>query len=231
LKKESRLYDKINEKSFLQKLKGTIEKIIKTIDYDYMKDNIKVIYYSLNGYPEPKTYHLDNGYLIYNIHERDRRNNNFDLQKRIDKTIPPYKKRFSKLHSILIERRNWFEEFLEITKEKDIELRIFITTIHPQGVEILRKEANLNESYMRTINFLDEYDVIYWDFSTIETFEGDIDGFYDVGHIDEFNSNLVIEKVLEDYGKRGVVEDSTMIIMNEPDKLIGTIIPGDTIVI
>lgn len=203
---EKRLYNQISKQNmFFENLK----KIFKTLDQKYVIDDLKVIQYSLKGYPMPISHFEKNGFLIYDRWEMQMRENTFDLDSEIRKSVPSYILRFKNMTGLSEERKKYFENFLNIAKENNITVYIFITTIHDKGIFVLENKTLFKELRIETNEYLSEtgkkYGFEFKDFSDTASYNGNQNGFFDVGHIDEENSMKIVKLLLEEKKGENIV--------------------------
>ena len=190
---EKRLYKKINNNYFYV----SFQSVFKSINIWYFMDVLKVFKYSILGYPE-KTYHFeDDGFLIYDKWERQKESGNFNLTFELEKSTPKVFYRFKDINKLDKTRKKYFEKFIKKAEENNISLIFFITTIHPETLNKLYEKTKYPDLYSELKNYLDElklsYDFISYDFSTIENYNGCEECFYDAGHIDEKNVDLILK--------------------------------------
>ncbi len=109
-----------------------------------------------------------------------------------------YPERFNGLSD---ECKNWWEEFLKICDENEIQVYAFIPPYHPRLLDNLMR-INAGPIFDETRTFLESTVTgmggTYKDYSDIGNFNGDPDNFLDETHPDMENVELLVRDLLAD---------------------------------
>lgn len=113
-----------------------------------------------------------------------------------------YQSRFRDYTSLSTEQQRYFESLMKLARAKNIPVKIFITTLHPQLIEVLNKQGFYPKRYADVRAWLTQlsqtYAFEYYDFSTPDKFGGNNKDFFNLSHIDETNSARVIQAMFPD---------------------------------
>lgn len=145
------------------------------------------------------------GFPIGIIEERLPARYVIDPEKHIDHQVEIFPETFfrlSEFDSLGNERQGYWEEFLAICDENSIEVYAFMPPPHPRILERLHDLGagpifDETEKYLRgTVN---EVDGTFMNFTSVDSFNGDPEGFVDQVHIKPENGELMIRKLLENF--------------------------------
>lgn len=107
-----------------------------------------------------------------------------------------YQNRFNAYTALSDEQVQYFEALLRLAREKNIAVKLFVTTLHPQLIEVLNKQGFYPKRFADVQRWLTQlqptYGFAYYDFSTPAKFGGNTQDFFNLSHIDETNSARVI---------------------------------------
>lgn len=113
-----------------------------------------------------------------------------------------YQNRFRGFTSLSTEQQGYFEALLKLARAKNIPVKLFITTLHPQLIQVLTKQGFYPKRYADVRAWLEslrqEYPFDLYDFSTPDKFGGNTKDFFNLSHIDETNSARVIRAMFPD---------------------------------
>jgi len=101
-------------------------------------------------------------------------------------------------------RERYFERFLEICEEAGIEVIGCITPMQTELGEYLAQTTSYDERKVDLIAYLDTLNFScfrYYDFSTVDKFDGLEQDFRDSVHFGSVNAELLMRRMLEDYSK------------------------------
>lgn len=166
------------------------EAAIKIILFDY-----------LIGWPTQKTKYLHNGYLIYNSMIENDRESLFDKIKETNNLyLDNVYKGFQSLDS---NRLKILDQILFLNMNDDVEVKIFLTPIHPETNKYLMENSNYNDLKNDLIDYIlnlkKEFLFEFYDFSEIKRFNGLDNEFYDGEHIRYINGNKIIDNIFMDF--------------------------------
>lgn len=116
-----------------------------------------------------------------------------------------YQNRFRGYTSLSTEEQGYFEALLRLAREKNIPAKVFITTLHPQLIEVLNKQGFYPKRYADVRGWLQglsqQYAFEFYDFSTPDKFGGNAADFFNLSHIDEINSARLIGAMFPESGR------------------------------
>lgn len=116
--------------------------------------------------------------------------------------IQHYQNRFSGYTALSTEQQTYFEDLLKLARAHEIEVKLFITTLHPDLIKVLDKQGFYPKRYADVRAWLAQlkqtYAFDYYDFSTPDKFGGNTQDFFNLSHIDETNSARVIRALFPD---------------------------------
>ncbi len=202
---EKRLYSKIKHTV----LPPTFISLVSSLSPSYIFDDLRVVYYTFNGYPEQKINITKKGVLVRYDMDALKASGEFNIDKRINETMmDSFKNRFSGMGKLDEKRKEYFEKFLSVCKENDIELKIFITPLHKTLEEYFTENSKYQELLEDTRVYLSKLQKkypFYWvDYSEVSSFFGAEDGFIDGDHVDEHNADLIVRELLSIDLKKGI---------------------------
>jgi hypothetical protein len=96
-------------------------------------------------------------------------------------------------------RMQYWEDFLDICREKDIQVLVFMTPAHPRLWELL-EEFGASEVYEEVSGYFErtvtEAGGTFRDYTHLASFEGDPENFYDEMHMRKQNCDLLLRNLL-----------------------------------
>lgn len=123
-------------------------------------------------------------------------------------TLHRYENRFRQYKALSPEQERYFELLLKLAHDHQVEVKLFITTMHPRLIELLNKQGNYPARHAEVIAFLRQlrqsYPFELYDLPTPATFGGNNKDFFNLAHIDEKNSARVIALLFSDRGRSAV---------------------------
>ena len=135
------------------------------------------------------------GYLRYVKLERERAAGTFDLDRQISDSLEGYVLRFRGMHDLSPRRRQDLEQLIHEAKADGVVVKVWITALHPRTALYLGERTAYAELLSRTRALLarlrDTWAIDAYDYSAPERFAGSLTAWYDGGHIDEKNAELV----------------------------------------
>lgn len=124
------------------------------------------------------------------------------LQLDPDETKQVYQTRFRQYKELSPEEKTYFESLLRLAQDHGIQVKLFITTLHPSLIQVLNKQGNYPKRHAEVVSFLEglksRYAFEFYDFSTPDTFGGNNEDFFNLAHIDEKNSARLIAALFSD---------------------------------
>lgn len=116
--------------------------------------------------------------------------------------IQHYQSRFSGYTSLSTEQQTYFEDLLKLARARDIKVKLFITTLHPDLIKVLDEQGFYPKRYADVRAWLTElqptYGFDFYDFATPDKFGGNTQDFFNLSHIDEINSARAIRAMFPD---------------------------------
>ena len=135
------------------------------------------------------------GYLHYVKLERERAAGTFDLDRQISDSLEGYVLRFRSMRDLSPSRRQDLEQLIHEAKADGAVVKVWITALHPRTARYLGERTAYVELLSRTRELLarlrDTWGIDAYDYSAPERFAGSLSAWYDSGHIDEKNAELV----------------------------------------
>ncbi|PWA11780.1 hypothetical protein DCC39_09060 [Pueribacillus theae] len=176
------------------------DKLTALLSYDETAGTVRSLYYAATDYPDPSTSYDKNGFLHYSKKEDKVTEDNYDAK--IEDYIEKYRDRFKGYTRLSENRQEYFTDFLRIAKENDIEVVSFITTLHDDLINDLRKTRGYDEISQKLVAYLNDLEAEYNNFTfenfdRVKKYDGSLTAFYDGAHIQEKNANLITEKLLK----------------------------------
>ena len=147
-----------------------------------------------------KTHLEPDGYLRYDIHEKERAGGHYDLDSKVEEKAGEYLDRYSGYTGISAERQKYLEDTLRYCHERGIKAVLFVTPLHPRVVAAINSKGygdRKKEVLAMLGRVSKEWNVPVYDFSSIENFGGNPTWFYDGVHTDERNSDLMTVQLLK----------------------------------
>ncbi len=144
----------------------------------------------------------ENGLATWIQRERDIADGTFDLQNRLDQRVRKYPERslflssFTELSEVRIQ---YWEDLLEICRENNIRVYAFLPSTHPQLYDLYKSigaDGIIGEVSDYLESSISEIDGVYRDYTSIESFGGNPDDFYDEIHMRPQNCELLLRDLL-----------------------------------
>jgi len=139
------------------------------------------------------------GYLRYDDWERERQEGRFTLEEHVQSSVPEYRGRFEGFTALSDLRRDYFHALLVYAEARHITVVIYLTPLHPAVIRALEPLGYADRRLEVTAFLAAEAQgagATYFDFSTIDRFEGDPNAFWDGGHVDDVNSGRITARLL-----------------------------------
>lgn len=153
----------------------------------------------LTGHLPQRNYFDADGYLHYGEYERERATGHYDLDTKVQREIASYVARTAGYTAISPERRKYLEELLQYCHERGIKVVIWVTPLGPRVLASIGPRG-YDQREREVLAMLRELGARYGDpvfeFSSVEKFGGDPDGFWDGAHMTEPNNSLVTERLV-----------------------------------
>lgn len=177
-----------------------IDMLTSLLSYKETVSSFVSLYYKLTEYPKRSTYYDEDGFLHYAKKSGEITNENYD--SKVKEYIDRYKARFDGYTDLCKKRKDYFERFLALAEEEDIQVIAFITTLHDDIIHELNKTRNYADIKQELVTYLDGLKkdnghFVYEDFDRVEKYDGSLTAFYDGAHIHEHNANLITEQLLQ----------------------------------
>jgi len=152
----------------------------------------------LAGYPAPDTSFDDDGFLHYLTFEKEILVGSFKPQ--IDASVAEYEARFARFDSLDEQRRALFGSMLDLTEQRGIRVRGFITPLHASLRERLAQTRNLDGLLTQLHGYLSgearAHPHFTWvDYTDPKDFGGAPDAFYDGAHARDESLQLIAKSL------------------------------------
>ncbi|MFA8439726.1 DUF1574 family protein [Pueribacillus sp. YX66] len=177
-----------------------IDMLTSLLSYEETTSSFVSLYYKLSAYPDRSTYYDDNGFLHYIQKSGTVTDENYD--SKIEDYIERYRARYDGYTQLSDKRKDYFEKFLALAEEENIQVIAFITTLHDDIIRDLKKTRNYDDIKQKLVNYLNKMDeqnenFVYEDFDRVDKYNGVLTAFYDGAHIHEKNANRITRRLLE----------------------------------
>jgi hypothetical protein len=153
----------------------------------------------LTGRLPQRNYFDADGYLHYGEYEQERATGHYDIDTKIQRDIAQYVARTAGYTGISPERRKYLEELLQYCQARGIKVAIWVTPLGPRLLESLGPRG-YDQREREVVAMLHGLGARYgdpvYDFSSVNKFGGDPDGFWDGAHMTEHNNSLVTRLLL-----------------------------------
>ncbi len=174
--------------------------LISLLSYEETSNSFVSLYYKITGYPDQSTYYDDDGFLHYTRKSGTVTEQNYE--SKIEEYIKRYRARFAGYTHLSEKRKDYFEKFLALANEENIKVISFITTLHDDIIDDLKKTRNYDEIKRQLVTYLNELDqqhanFVYEDYDRVDKYDGILTAFYDGAHIHEKNAVRIAERLLE----------------------------------
>ncbi len=175
---------------------------VKTmLTYDEVRGSFRSLYFSATAYPEPMATYTENGFLHYP--KRERKLEKGTYKPKIQEYVGKYQDRYKGYTKVDEDRKDYFEKFLQLAEENDIEVAGFITTLHDDVIKALDEDHVYSDRKKEVTAFLSEMEkkyshFSYKDFDRVDKYDGSLEAFYDGAHIQEKNANIITAELLNE---------------------------------
>jgi hypothetical protein len=146
----------------------------------------------------------ENGYTVWAQHEKEIAEGTYNLQEQLDLKVMKYPESslaFSKFTGLSEVRKQYWEDIIDICRENHIKVYAFLPPVHPQLYCLFQAEgidkllAKISEYLESTLG---EIDGVFRDYTSIDSFGGNPDDFYDEIHMRPQNCELLIRHLIGD---------------------------------
>lgn len=191
----SKLRSKLNisKKEYLSVFLTTFK---ENLTFQYIKDIGRSIYYIIAGYPKLPPRLKSNGYMIKNVYKKDVPEN-FNTHSG-NVILNVFKTGGAALS---VARQNYFEQFLNLAKENNIKIKMALLPMHPIILERLNEQPEFKNTCRLLTDYLitqsKKYGYDYYDFTDIQSFNGDPEDFSDLVHTNDANLQKIIDIILK----------------------------------
>ena len=156
---------------------------------------------------QPRLEYRENGVTLQATAEAMIEAGTFDLEERIRARLRS--KRYTEEGPVIKgwtgiseTRKKYWIDFLELCRENDIDIYVFMSPVHPLLLELAAEQNTGNmfeeaDEYMAAT--VAEYGGVYRNYLDPESWGGDPDLFYDEIHMRPQNSDILLGQLLENY--------------------------------
>jgi hypothetical protein len=173
----------------------------RTLNPQYGADLMRSVRLALGpgkGMPARMSFERD-GYLRSPLVEEQRAAGRFDLEAAIAQSTEEYTVRFADMTGLSAWRRAMLEELITEAQGDGADARVWLTAIHPRTAEQLAQRTSYGRLLVSAREYLEtvgrQCRVPTFDFSEPGRFGGNLEDWYDGGHIDARNAELVVAKL------------------------------------
>jgi hypothetical protein len=166
-----------------------------------LRSSIRSLSRSMRGGRKTKATFAADGHLRYDEWEEQIQAGSFTPD--IEASLAEYERRFDGFRGLDPRRMQLFEELLRLAESRNIRVRAFITPLHPQLIERLRKTRDFDRLHGLVVAYLEELRaahpmLIAADFTDVTEFSGDPGLFFDGAHLRDENTILLVQKLYAD---------------------------------
>jgi len=146
----------------------------------------------------------EDGYAIWAQREREIQAGTLNLEAAITRRIPKYPERVNlyEFDHISEVRMHYWEDFLDLCTDNDLNVIVFFAPLHPDLAEFLETvpEARILDDVVEYVEgTVTEIGGEFYNIRNIGTFGGSADGFYDEVHTRPINADAIIRYVLRNW--------------------------------
>jgi len=153
----------------------------------------------ITGHAPQRNYFDPDGYLHYAEYEQERASGHYDLNAKVQRDLAQYVERTAGYTAISGERRRYLEDTLKYCHDRDIQVVMWVTPLGPRLLQALGPRG-YDQREREVLAMLQELGAKYgdpvYDFSSVDKFGGDPNGFWDGAHMTEHNNSLVTQLIL-----------------------------------
>ena len=153
----------------------------------------------LTGHGPQRDFFDPDGYLHYGEYEKERATGHYDLDTKIQREIAQYVARTAGYTAISPQRRQYLEKLLQYCHDRDILVVMWVTPLGPRLLETIGPRG-YDQREREVLAMLHELGSKYgdpvYDFSAVDKFGGDPNGFWDGAHMTEANNARVTRLLL-----------------------------------
>ncbi len=178
----------------LKKYKGTFR-------IEYVNDAVRSLrlFWRPADRPLPLLEFEPDGYLRYRRWEVQRAAGTFRFDEDMERCLAKYLGRFDHMNRLSERRRAYLREVVEEAHGEGARVLVWITALHRQTEQYLEARTSYASLLQATRAYEEaiarEDDVVTYDFSRPESYQGTVSGWYDCAHIDEANADRVAESL------------------------------------
>lgn len=149
------------------------------------------------------SYFRDDGVVLYESGDRDSKNDDEDeFRRKLEASKREYEtRRFANFERLSEKRIAALDEFLELSSESDTQVIIFLTPLHPEVIQHLRKTSQYDERKNAVLTMLREhtrdYQIPVFDLTSLDSFGGFPGQFEDGAHPLEPNTREMIDMIVQ----------------------------------
>lgn len=185
-----------------ERIRSALDALEKLVAWEQTVQSLRSVRLAFEQ-PPVATSSFDADGLFHNLSwEKEKAEGTFKLDAK--GMIGPYLSRFAGYRHVSPRRREIFEQFLAEASAAGIRVRAFVTPLHSEVQDALRASRGFDERRGELMSWLgrlaaENHSFSVVDYSDVRAFGGTERGFYDGAHIDDENSDRLLDAL---YGAR-----------------------------
>jgi hypothetical protein len=175
-------------------------------------DSLRAVYFTLTGYPPENEKFDANGLGHYIAKEAAVEDGSMDREAGLTESLTDYRARFEKYTAIDPDRVIYFDRFLALVEEHDIELVAFVTPMHPLFAERIEAETVAAQRKAEVREFLRRRFAAHgWplhEATQPQDYGGDAGNYYDGVHMHPAEMTRLLQSIFEQRQATGKSNDA-----------------------
>jgi hypothetical protein len=171
----------------------------KLLSYEETELSIISLYKTLRSEKMTFSHVESDGRTSYDEWDKERAEGRLDQQREIAATIERFSPRYDQYTRLSEERLEYFDAMLQYAHQHHIAVVVFLTPMHPlveAGLNPHGYEARKSEVTAALERMSAKWGAHFYDFSSPQSFGGDLSRFYDGVHYDDSLAPLIFARML-----------------------------------
>ena len=197
----------LNNKSLVRQirdivpLKQRFQSLKDLVSWKQSTDSVKSLVHSCcSKEREQKESFRFDGLIVYHQREQQLADGCYDFDSALEYSKREYKHLFAGYEKLSRERQEYFLQAIDICREGNARVVVFVTPMHPELKEYLAQTTTYPKRHDELVDFLvsqsQRRDFTFCDMSDLKTFDGRKEQFVDGIHPLEANTRLVIDRLV-----------------------------------